>query len=116
MSRPIRARPGRCAYRRYSPAWLRCDGPKLGMRIPSCYALHRNWNNLVMLGKNDCGLRSQTASSHGPAKYYAQCQPDNSKKDCRQHVSQKMRTQSNTAEPYQEDQAYCAANGQQSPM
>src|SRR5215510_13699964 len=73
-------------------------------------------NNLMILGKTDRGLRSETASEHGPAKHYAQCQPDNSKKDCREHISQKMRTQRNTTEPYQGDQAYRTENGQQPPM
>src|SRR5947208_16917214 len=66
---------------------------------------------------NEGRVRSQDhASPQRLASNQTKRQPKNAEHDCRQHVGQKMRTQSDAAESHQDDQQDRAENGEQPPV
>src|SRR5207249_3272213 len=77
---------------------------------------HRRKECFARISERDNYLRSQIASPYRLAKNHAQHQPNNSKNDGREHISQKMRAQGDPTESDQEDQRHSAANAEQSPM
>src|SRR5438034_2788173 len=62
-------------------------------------------------------VRSQDhASSQRLASNQTKRQPKSAEHDCRQYVRQKMRTQSDAAEPHQSNQQHRTENGEQPPV
>src|SRR5438105_7445389 len=113
VSETIRAGVRRCAYPKASRSTLssvRSAQETLRRRL-RLFDAHQN------RFANKGHVRNQDhASSQRLASNQTKRQPKNAEHDCRQYVRQKMRTQSDSAEPHQSNQQHRTENGEQPPV